>query len=491
MTRFLSIHALVVSPPGLLNRDQAGMPKSIRFGGKTRARWSSQFQKRHLLDGLMKRQEYAAHETRRSRYLLHFRVLEPLATELAEACPGVDAAVLRRLVTHAGHLVYATLFRKDKKAEPRADTDAAAATPSDAPPDQSAAAENGGGRRKAPRKSAAERAYEDLVTRLDAPVYDQEDAPLLGRSEMEAMKADIRKIVAGYLAGRDGRPPTAWPETTAGVRAFEAAAQPILNDAKKRFEGAVDDPWIEAGIGAVLSGRMIAESPQRNITAALAMAHALTTHTIEQEEDYFTVRDDHRDQANNAGAAFVGQTMLTTGVFYRFMAIDLDQLTWNCAALSTDTLQSMLADILHEFLRPPAGAKMGSTAAYLTPEFALVEIGPVQPVNGAIAFHTAVPCDNRTLETSIDRLLTLVADNTRLLGAEGRQITRACCTLRRDVAAEVGALLDREPALAGTAATLVIDDLLDWTRTTVAAALAAPDPGTTMAAAPAAPGATA
>jgi CRISPR system Cascade subunit CasC len=45
--RFLQIHTLTTYPAALLNRDDAGLAKRLPFGGTTRARISSQCQKRH------------------------------------------------------------------------------------------------------------------------------------------------------------------------------------------------------------------------------------------------------------------------------------------------------------------------------------------------------------------------------------------------------------------------------------------------------------
>ena len=44
--RFLQIHTLTTYPAALLNRDDAGLAKRLPFGGSTRARISSQCQKR-------------------------------------------------------------------------------------------------------------------------------------------------------------------------------------------------------------------------------------------------------------------------------------------------------------------------------------------------------------------------------------------------------------------------------------------------------------
>lgn len=81
----LEIHILQSFPPANLNRDENGMPKSTVFGGRPRARISSQCQKRAVR---LFYQEYAeinaAHFAQRSRSWMPELKASLLEAEIAE-----------------------------------------------------------------------------------------------------------------------------------------------------------------------------------------------------------------------------------------------------------------------------------------------------------------------------------------------------------------------------------------------------------------------
>ena len=63
-----------------------------------------------------------------------------------------------------------------------------------------------------------------------------------------------------------------------------------------------------------LSGRMDASCPERNVEAAMSVAHSLTTHAADIEVDWFTACDDLAEQ----GSGHIGTTEFSSGVFYRY-----------------------------------------------------------------------------------------------------------------------------------------------------------------------------
>ena len=66
---------------------------------------------------------------------------------------------------------------------------------------------------------------------------------------------------------------------------------------------------------------MVTSDPAANIDAAIHVAHAFTVHTEESESDYFSVVDDLRDEDDDAGAAHIGDTELTAGLFYGYACL--------------------------------------------------------------------------------------------------------------------------------------------------------------------------
>ncbi len=77
-----------------------------------------------------------------------------------------------------------------------------------------------------------------------------------------------------------------------------------------------------------LFGRMLAAKPETNIDAACQVAHALSTHSVRMEMDYYTAMD-HLKPDDTAGADMVGFTSFNSACYYRYLRIDWRQLVEN------------------------------------------------------------------------------------------------------------------------------------------------------------------
>ncbi len=77
-----------------------------------------------------------------------------------------------------------------------------------------------------------------------------------------------------------------------------------------------------------LFGRMLASEPATNIDAACQVAHALSTHSVRMEMDYYTAMD-HLKPDDTAGADMVGFTSFNSACYYRYLRIDWRQLVKN------------------------------------------------------------------------------------------------------------------------------------------------------------------
>jgi CRISPR system Cascade subunit CasC len=52
------------------------------------------------------------------------------------------------------------------------------------------------------------------------------------------------------------------------------------------------------------------------------VAHAITTHRVTVEDDYYTAVDDLKTPAEDAGAGFLGEAAFGSGVFYLYVCVD-------------------------------------------------------------------------------------------------------------------------------------------------------------------------
>lgn len=96
----------------------------------------------------------------------------------------------------------------------------------------------------------------------------------------------------------------------------------IANDLFKSLKGRTSAPDI------AMFGRMMAEKPDLNIDAACQVAHAISTHRVNMEMDFYTAADDLAN-GDETGAGMMGTTGFNSACFYRYARIDWKQLVSN------------------------------------------------------------------------------------------------------------------------------------------------------------------
>ncbi len=93
-----------------------------------------------------------------------------------------------------------------------------------------------------------------------------------------------------------------------------------------------------------LFGRMLAEKPELGLDAACQVAHAISTHRVTMEMDFYTAVDDLNPE-DTAGAGMMGFTGFDSACFYRYARIDWKQLVKNLngdADLARRTVEGFL-----------------------------------------------------------------------------------------------------------------------------------------------------
>ena len=97
------------------------------------------------------------------------------------------------------------------------------------------------------------------------------------------------------------------------------ALKKLVNTLVKAQRGHTSAPDI------ALFGRMLAEKPELGLEAACQVAHAISTHRITMEMDFYTAVDDLTPD-DTAGAGMMGFTGFNSACFYRYARIDWKQL---------------------------------------------------------------------------------------------------------------------------------------------------------------------
>ncbi|MWC44769.1 type I-E CRISPR-associated protein Cas7/Cse4/CasC [Sphingomonas carotinifaciens] len=217
-----------------------------------------------------------------------------------------------------------------------------------------------------------------------------------------------------------GRPELAWMREQAerilsenpDAAAAKSAAEVWIKEEKANLNQLRDQNVLAASLEAALFGRMVTSDTRANRDAAIHVAHAFTVHPEQAELDYFTVVDDlsRRDQGDDAGAAGVFDTELTSGLYYGYVVVDVPLLVSNLTGCvrgdwAGDHDRALAAQVVEHLVHLVAevspGAKKGSTAPYSRAELVLVEAGDRQPRTLANAFRDAVALDDRDTNHSL------------------------------------------------------------------------------------------
>ncbi|HEX5493351.1 MAG TPA: type I-E CRISPR-associated protein Cas7/Cse4/CasC, partial [Mycobacteriales bacterium] len=140
-------------------------------------------------------------------------------------------------------------------------------------------------------------------------------------------------------------------------------------------------------IDVALFGRMVADIPALNVDAATQVAHALSTHAVEVEFDYYTAVDD--ENTEDAGAGMIGTVEFNSATLYRFATVGLHQLVDNLGGDVEATLAA-LEVFLTAFTRSMPTGHQNTFAHRTLPGLVSVAVRGDQPVNLVSAFEAPV-----------------------------------------------------------------------------------------------------
>lgn len=153
-----------------------------------------------------------------------------------------------------------------------------------------------------------------------------------------------------------------------------------------------------------LFGRMVASDHSLTLEGAAMFSHALSTHKVSNEIDFFAAVDDLQPE-DEAGAAITGTLEFNSATYYRFAALNLDLLAQHLSALSVEERQEVVCNFISATLRAVPVARKNSMNAATLPSHVLAVVRekghPVQLVN---AFEKPVWTRGGLMEESVSRL---------------------------------------------------------------------------------------
>ena len=175
-----------------------------------------------------------------------------------------------------------------------------------------------------------------------------------------------------------------------------------------------------------LFGRMVANDPSLNIDGASMHSHALSTHKADNEIDFFSaVGDSEEEQIIDAGADHIGTLEFNSATYYRYVAINLDQLAapTHLGELNEAERRAILRAFIRAVLTATPGARKNSmNAATLPHEVLGIHKSSGQPLQLVNAFEKPVrPNGNGFSENSLEAMKSHLADVERVWGEQGKK----------------------------------------------------------------------
>lgn len=351
----IEYHILQSFPVTCLNRDDVGAPKTAFIGGTTRARVSSQCWKRYIRLAMKDLGVSIGSRTKLIHKLITDACRELGATEeQAETC---------------GHEVAAVFIKEKKEKKKKTKKEE---TP-DEHPDEPEAEEGESGDGKS-----------------DALIF---------------ICADEVNIIARALKENGFK--TEFEELKTDKAGKEKTKKIKI---QSKIETLIGKPSLARdGLDIALFGRMVAQAATLNVEAAASFSHAISTHKVTNEVEFFTALDDCQTEQ---GSAHMGSLEFNSATYYRYVCLDMGQLWENLAGLNIPEAVDAFTKAL--YLAVP-GARQTTQSGASPWEFAKVYVRKGQRLQ--VPFETAVKAENGGfLEPSKETLCTYLDKKEKLAG---------------------------------------------------------------------------
>jgi CRISPR system Cascade subunit CasC len=326
MSRFLQLHLLTSYPPANLNRDDLGRPKTAKMGGVDRLRVSSQSLKRTWRTSGVFADTLNAPLGDRTK-LFGTQIFLHLISKGVAFKKAVEAA--KQIAGVFGKNEAATDLKKAKD-------------------DYLPKLQKKWAARDKDNLGIAAYSLEQLN---ELEVLDISQLAFISIEEKQAAYALADKVAQGEDIGDK---------------------LDVLRDTT-------------SSVDIALFGRMLADTPSKNIEAACQVAHAISVHSVVIEDDYFTAVDDLNDHSADAGAAHIGETGFAAGLFYSYVCINKELLIENLngdEALANKAIKALTEAAVK--VAPEGKQNSFGSRAYAS--YVRAEVGDQQPRSLSVAF---------------------------------------------------------------------------------------------------------
>lgn len=185
------------------------------------------------------------------------------------------------------------------------------------------------------------------------------------------------------------------------AEAFAAAC--IAKETKKEtLQNILKD---DISIDIALFGRMLADDPSLAVDAAAQVAHAISTHAIEDEFDFYTAVDEALPEGQ-MGASMMDTIEYNSSTLYRYANIGLHNLYGQFLHDKHDKKDVIDTAKLFvdAFIKSMPTGKINSFAYQTLPQAIIVSLRDDRPVNMITAFEKPIKSENGYTDPSIKKL---------------------------------------------------------------------------------------
>ncbi len=179
------------------------------------------------------------------------------------------------------------------------------------------------------------------------------------------------------------------------IKNVEKEIQRILSGEKEKIQ-ILDNST--ADIDMAMFGRMMAESKENDIQAAVQVSQSITVHGQSPQIDYFTAVDD----LDSNGSAHIGEFEFSSGVFHQYVSINVNLLLSN---LNGDTKMANKAinGLISSMAKVSPGGKQNTFASQSVADYILLRKTDDTPFSLVNAFTSGVKGSN-LVEKSIESI---------------------------------------------------------------------------------------
>lgn len=170
------------------------------------------------------------------------------------------------------------------------------------------------------------------------------------------------------------------------------------NNNKSYLQGILNE---NPSIDIALFGRMVADDPSLNEDASSQVAHAISTHAIESEFDFYTAVDDLSPE-DNAGAGMLGTIEYNSSTLYRYANIALHEFKEQLG--DKESMINATKLFVEAFIKSMPTGKINTFANQTLPQAVIVSLRIDRPLNMISAFEEPIKSNDGYVKKSIEKL---------------------------------------------------------------------------------------